>query len=409
MNSYVEMQAAAGRRIVILIGDFARDGAARQAFLLARELRQRHGLNVQVCSLWQSGTIKAFEAAGIPTRNLCFRRSQCPVVIVRTCYWAGRLLGLAWRLRGERIDILLPFGSWANVIAGLTYRLAGIPHCVWGERAFYRMSGERRAVKNYRYFTANSTAGAEYLVQEFGVARESICIIPNAVEVSGRGSQTDWRARFGLKSGQPLVVMVANVDLARDHATVLRAWKTVQDSWNASSRPMLAFAGDLGNAHPDCLRIVRELRLASSVRFVGVIDDVTSLIRSSDIVLFSSYKEGMPNGVLEAMAEGKPVIASDIPGVRDALGPNAGDALVAPGDAGAFAQRILDMLHDPQKREAMGAANFARACSEFRVERIAGRYLELFDSSLASKPVGLRMTEIRTEKDHILETPVAES
>jgi glycosyltransferase involved in cell wall biosynthesis len=375
-------------KIVILIGHFGRGGSERQAYLLARELRQRHGLNAEVWALTYGGEYaEEFEAAGVPTRVLGFRFPKCPVKAVRVFHWAGRLRHVATRMREAGVDVLLPFTIWPNVVAGLTYRWAGVRVCIWGERSAGTedLPGPGRiAVRRYRRFAANSTAGVEFLAQEMRIARERILFVPNGVEEPQVDARTDWRARLGLKPGQPLVVKVANVTNYKDHPTLLRAWKIVQDAWTEGDRPFLALAGYLSDAYDECQQISREAGLESTVRFLGGIPDVATLLHACDMTAFSSPKEGMPNGVLECMAAGKAIVASDLPGVRDALGPNAAGVLVPPGDANQFARALLSLLRDKEKRDALGKANRARIRGEFSVERMVERYLKIIQESLPS-------------------------
>src|SRR5262249_1880348 len=143
---------------------------------------------------------------------------------------------------------------------------------------------------------------------------------------------------------QLLVVKVANVSGFKDHATLLRAWKIVQDAWTGDKRPMLALAGldSPDRGYENCVRIVPEGGLESTVRFLGSITDVPALLDVCDLTAFSSPGEGMPNGVLECMAAGKAIVASDFPGSRDALGPSAAGVLVRPGDHEGFARILLE-------------------------------------------------------------------
>jgi glycosyltransferase involved in cell wall biosynthesis len=214
------------------------------------------------------------------------------------------------------------------------------------------------------------------------VARGCISFIPNGVEEPKVNYPANWRAKLALQPGQHLVVKIANVTSFKDHATLLRAWKIVQDSWRGSQRPFLALAGWYGDRYEECQRIVREANLDSTVRFLDSISDVPALIHASDVAAFSSVREGMPNGVLECMAAGKAVVASDVPGVRDALGPNDVGAVVPPGDSAQFARKLLDLLCNETKRDALGKANRARVRAEFSVERMAERYLQIIQASL---------------------------
>jgi glycosyltransferase involved in cell wall biosynthesis len=259
------------------------------------------------------------------------------------------------------------------------------------------------AVNRYRRFVANSTAGVEYLAQNEGIPRERISFVPNGVEEPQIDVNANWRARLGIADTQLLVVKVANVTGWKDHATLLRAWKIVQDAWTDGYRPVLALAGfyNPGHVYDNCLRIVREGGLESSVRFLGSVPDVPTLLQASDLTAFSSPKEGMPNGVLECMAAGKAIVASDLPGIRDALGPNVVDVLIPPGDHFRFAHVLLELLRNKQRREALGAANRHRIQTEFSVERIAERHLEIIRASLRDRYESPRRRALVTEQQRV--------
>ncbi len=379
MSARVVAPELAGLKIVIMVGTFVRGGCERQAFLLARDLIHKHGLNAEVWALKFPGEYsQEFEAAGIPTKTLHFQHPRYG--------WVQHSWPVLRELKKSRVDILLPFTTWPNVVAGLTWRVAGVRLCIWGERhaGGERIPGvERVAVTQYRRFVANSTAGVEFLANVMRVKREYLSFVPNGIELPNIAPSTEWRAKLGLKPDQLLVVKVANVTNFKDHATLLRAWKIVQDEWQDDARPVLALAGYLTqDVYPECERITREAGLQSTVRFLGGIRDVPALLNACDLAAFSSRKEGMPNGVLECMAAGKAVVASDLPGIRDALGPEPDGVLVPPGDAGQFARRLLDMLRNPQRRAAMGEANAVRLHTEFSVERMVERHLQVIRASL---------------------------
>jgi len=372
----------AGKKIVILIGAFARGGCERQAYLLCRELRQKYGLDAEVWSLfhahWYAGDYAAeFEAAGVPTRVLGFAHPRFG--------WIQRCLPIVREFRRAGVDVLLPFTTWPNVVAGLTHRLAGVQLCVWGERhagGDHIRGVEQLALRQYRRFVANSTAGVDFLADEMRVPRERISLVPNGVEEPKIDSTTDWRAKLAIGPVQPLVVKVANVTGFKDHATLLRAWKIVQDAWQRGDKPVLALAGYHADAYEQCRRIVCDAGMDSTVQFLGGISDVPTLLHACELTVFSSRNEGMPNAVLESMAAGKAIVASDLPGIRDVLGPNAAGVLVPPGDVERLAATLLILLRDKEKRDELGAANRARVRAEFSVERMVERHLDIIRTNL---------------------------
>lgn len=382
-------------KTVILVTHFIRGEAEQQAFLLARELRRRYGLHTEVWSLsafeHDLEFVRTFEAVGIPTKVIGFKFPvEAPFRWMRSLQWLREVQRVAWQLRKNGVHILLPLTVWPSVLAGLSYRLAGVQLCLWGEREAGSArvpSPERIAVRQVRHFCANSSAGVAFLENEMGVACERISLIPNGVEVPGGGRTTDWRSRLRLRPGEPLVVKIANVGEPKDHATLLRAWAIVQQNWTGKEKPFLALAGARCHdpAYQECRRIILECGLDASVRFLDSVTEIGQLIGACDLAVFSSRHEGMPNTVLEYMVCGKAVAATDLPGIRDAIGPGASDVVAPPGDPERFAGKILDLLGNRESRMALGEANRVRALTEFTVERMADRYLQVIQENLTAE------------------------
>lgn len=215
-----------------------------------------------------------------------------------------------------------------------------------------------------------------------GVSRDRIYLIPNAVETPEERRVADWRAGLGVRSDQLLVVQIADIYDPRDPATLLRAWNIVQESWDGENKPFLVLAGAFGAPYSECLRMVRQMQLETTVKFVGRIHNVSALIKACDFAVHSSRAEAMPNGILECMAAGKAIVTTDLPGIREALGVPSAGVLVRPRDAEDFARVLLKVLHDKNIRTALGEMNRLRAAQEFSVQRITDAYLELIGDSL---------------------------
>jgi phosphatidylinositol alpha-1,6-mannosyltransferase len=111
----------------------------------------------------------------------------------------------------------------------------------------------------------------------------------------------------------------------------------------------------------------RELGIAESVRFAGYVpqDATADWYRTADVFALSSDFDNSPNVVLEAMASGLPVVATDVGGLRDYITPPENGTLTPKGDAHAFARALLEYLSDPVRARAVGARNRATAVERF--------------------------------------------
>jgi len=139
----------------------------------------------------------------------------------------------------------------------------------------------------------------------------------------------------------------------------------------------LEIAGD-GPERPSLERLVADLELSEMVQFSGWIarEDMPDVYRRADVFVLPSYVEGMPNVVLEAMASGLPVIATDVPGTRDVIEDGVSGYLVSPRDEAVLAERIAFLSGRPDERRHMAATARARA-ETFSWRRIADQYLNL--------------------------------
>jgi glycosyltransferase involved in cell wall biosynthesis len=128
-----------------------------------------------------------------------------------------------------------------------------------------------------------------------------------------------------------------------------------------SGRISLNIAGDGSQRHKIAAR-AKTLNVANRYRYHGVYthpEECRAFMESLDVFVMPSFSEGTPNSIVEAMACGRPIIASDVGGIPDMIGDDAG-ILVPPGDIAALAKAMLRLAHDPDLRESMGRAAYER-------------------------------------------------
>ncbi|MDX6198838.1 MAG: hypothetical protein QOJ79_1989 [Actinomycetota bacterium] len=270
---------------------------------------------------------------------------------------AGRLV-----LRGRRPTLFSPHGwTWQSA-----------------DDVFGRVArGWERTAERFTH-TIVCVSEAERLAgRAAGLAMSSAVVVTNGVDLAAFPAQTPAdrrgaRQRLGLGDA-PLAVCVGRLDDQKGQATLLEAWALVRGQVPAAR---LALVGD-GPARAALDRTARERGLVDAVVFAGAREDVVDWYAAADVVVFGSlYGEGMPLVPIEAQASARAVVASDLPGVREALAAGAG-ALFPPGDAGAAAAALVPRLRDPARADEEGARGRVHAEAQLDVRQSLDRLAEL--------------------------------
>jgi glycosyltransferase involved in cell wall biosynthesis len=175
----------------------------------------------------------------------------------------------------------------------------------------------------------------------------------------------------------PLVVWVGRITPMKDLITLIRSAAVVH-----ASRPDVRFAlygaapeGD-EDYYRDCQRLVRELGLEGVVEFRGYVPSAEEAFNQGDIVVMSSISEGFPYSMVEAMLCEKPIVATAVGGVPEAI--EGCGIPVQPRDPQALADGVLRLLNDPKLRLAMGRAAREKAASKFNLRQCATAYDESY-------------------------------
>ena len=202
-----------------------------------------------------------------------------------------------------------------------------------------------------------------------GVPRDRIRVIYNGVDPAVFGPSPHSR------EGPPTITGVMRIDPVKDIETLLRAAALVQ-----AQLPGVKFIIYGGVTVPEyfdrCLALRTKLGLERTFIFAGHVENVPEAYHSGDIVVLSSISEGFPYSIVEAMMAGKAIVATDVGGVREALGP-AG-IVVPPQDPEQLARAICYLLDNPLERASLGQDARERALTYFTTERFAALYLDCY-------------------------------
>lgn len=370
-------------RILFLFGNLQLGGAERQGLLFAQYLKERQQREVMVWGLGpERGPVAdRCEQLGIPWRAL-------PV------HWGLRrriphLLRLFWQLRVARPTVLISYTKVPNLAAALLWRLSGIRLCIWNQADAGLLLPatllHRLAVGQVNHFVANAESGRQYLLDTFGLESSRIRLIRNGVGLAPPAAdRRTWRQRLGIDDETLLAVMVANLSSYKDHATLLHAWRQVVSQAAPGRVPVLALAGRFDDQAEPLQQQSRQLGIDGQLRFLGAVDDIGGLLQTADLLVHSSVSEGIPNAVLEAMASGLPVVGTDIPGLREAVGDEGRELLALVKDAEVLAGLLNRLLRDPVLRRTQGELMRQRAEQLFSRERMCRESTAYLEESLES-------------------------
>lgn len=352
-----------GRRIIFVLGNLELGGAERQALLLARYLVAHERADVEVWGLAKSG----------PIAEICKQHGITARVVPYPLHGHSEaaIANVTRLLRDANPDILLPYTLTPNVVCGLSWPATGARLCVWNQRdegiVSFADSTVREAAQQTPRFVANCNAGARFLTEKLGVAAQKVAIIRNGIEtVAPQLDRRAWRERFGVDERCLVACMVANLHTNKDHATLLRAWRSFVNSFSANGRKaLLVLAGRRDGAYESLAALASDLKIDDSVRFIGAVADVSGLLGAVDLGVFSSRSEGCPNAVLESMAAGLPVAGTDIDGIREVVGPVGAHLLAAPRDSDALAAVLMTLANNPKLCREVGAQNRERVRNDY--------------------------------------------
>jgi len=227
----------------------------------------------------------------------------------------------------------------------------------------------------------------------FGVKQEAIKVIYNGVD-----SRIYSPAPTVRRNKYPTVVVAARVDPTKDLVTMIRAAWAVKKSV-PDVRFVVYGSVTVPEYLDECLSLVNELELNENFIFAGHTDDMPAAYRSGDVIALSSMSEAFPYSIVEAMMTGKAIVATDVGGIKEALGETG--MLVRPQNWEQLARSITMLLENPQLRQTMGDEARQRALNYFTIERVLELYLNSY-RQLAARPEELRAVSSRVARQRLL-------
>jgi glycosyltransferase involved in cell wall biosynthesis len=314
------------------------------------------------------------------------------LVDVARAYRLRGALGLVRLLRRERADLLHTHGQiGANTLGRVAARLAGVPVIshLHIENYLPPNPARRLLVRTLDNATARLCARIVAVSEDTrralvrqGYPDDRLEVVYNGIELDGAGGAS-LRRELGVGPEVPVIGELARLAAVKGQRELLEATARLDGDVR------LVLIGDdlegAGAFRRGLERDAERLGIGGRVLFAGYRPGAAALLDDLDVVVLPSWTEGLPIVLLEAMARGKPVVATPVGGTAELVADGETGLLVPPRDPEALAAAIGALLADPERRRRLGEAGYRRVAEKFTLERMTGRVLELYDEVLACR------------------------
>jgi glycosyltransferase involved in cell wall biosynthesis len=361
--------------VLQLVEGFGWGGAEKKLFELVKCMN-REKFHTTICSLGMNDNLQhEAESLGVDI-----------VTIVRKKRIDLSLIPKVAHLMNERqidvvmttlfyADVLGPIaGKFSRVKAVFSWETISAPEWLYKRRLWpYRF-----AIRYCDRVIAVSEATARFLKEKRGVPADKVLVIPYGVNLEkfNLNTKNEIRKEFGLNAKDCVIGVVGRLHPQKGHVYLIDAAVQIVKEFPDTK---FVFAGD-GDLRHELEERIKARQLEKHFLFVGYRMDIANVMSSFDIFVLPSLYEGLPNVVLEAMASGKPVVATSVDGTVEAVVDGETGYLVQPTDVEALQKALLRLLGDRELARKMGKKGRERVEQIFSLEKQVRSFEELYQS-----------------------------
>lgn len=298
----------------------------------------------------------------------------------------------------EKYDIVHTHTPIASIISRLAAKLAGVPTIIYTAHGFYFHENMRPLMYKLTYLLEKfwaimftdmiffqSKEDYELALNNKFKVSDRLLHIGNGVSASLFNTSLDSRAyirhQYGVGEEDIVLTFVGRLVIEKGIVELLQAFTSIKDR-NKLVKLMLiggCVDGDRDRISIESIRSRLPNSIVDDVILLGHRDDIPQLLSASDIFILPSYREGMPRSIIEAMAMGKPIIATDIRGCRELVIPGFNGHLCKVKDSKDLADKIQLLLDHPESIDQYGRHSKDMYMNEFIEAPVVARQLKVFD------------------------------
>lgn len=367
-------------------------GTERNLINLANYFHKQD-VNVTVVTVFRDNPLRdelsediEFRSLGIPAKLEGEDKTQVKSA-EQLYHYPFAVLKFLWQVRKHRPDIIQSYLFYDNNLARLakfispeTIVITGI-RAVPTDRSILKTIIDGLTIPLSNHIISNSEAGKSMAI-DLGASSSEVSVIYNAKDIKEFriAEKSNIRDEFDIPPGDMLCGNVARLIKRKGHHELLEAWSTADIDRTISNLIIVGEGPEYGSLQAR----VQQLGISNSVYLVGYREDVPGLLQSLDYFVFPSHFEGLPGALIEAMAAGLPIVATNVPGNRELIDDKETGVLANPRDAEDLKNK-LELITNDESLAIHISKNAKRAAMEkFSIEKPAQEHIELYKFLLRS-------------------------
>lgn len=367
-------------RIFHLITRLIDGGAVNALIPIATEMDE-FNVTIGYGSEVDEHLVQTLHEHDVETKQFPLMRHYNPVTAV------GAVGTIARYVQKQDFDIVHTHSTEAGIIGRIAANIADTPHVAHTIHGvpfaedrndalnwFVEKCEKAVAPRTDRIISIADVITAEYLERGIGRA-DQYRTIPYGIDLT---AFEDVSPATDLPGDGTRVLMVSRLAEGKGFHVLFDAVERI-DREDFS----VLIAGD-GPLRSELEDRIAERGMADRVHLLGYRNDIPRVMEASELLVLPSFREGTPLVIIEAMASGLPVVATDVAGIPEQVADGESGYLVPPGDPDSLAEQIERLLHDPKTREAFGQAGRERS-SRFTTDRMVNQYNEVYKEATISK------------------------
>lgn len=390
--------------VLQLISTLEIGGVGAVVSMISRNLDKKKFRSLICCINGEGPILKEIQDYNVEVRVLDLRRRSIIYFPLFVFDIICTIVALVKIMKKEKVDILHTHFPDHHIFGAICAKIAKVPVTIcsfhnikflakrgnWDVRTWLKKELLTLIVKKMEdRIIAVADGVRETIVKFFEIRTTKIATIYNGIDASTFAKAVDFisvRQQLNLSLGVKVVICIANFFFKKGHKVLIEAASTVVKNY---SNVKFLFVGD-GPLRNELVALVTLLDLNGHIDFLGFRRDIPEILGISDIFVLPSLWEGLPLALLEAMATGKAVVASNVLGNSEVVLPNKTGILTPPKDSDALAKAIIYLIEHPEIAQDMGRLARERVATHFSCYSTIRKTEELY-ITLAKEKMLLKM------------------